>query len=152
MAPWATRRTGKPTAADWAETAQMLREPHAPADPAAREAAVQELIAAAREALPVLDNATPTFENEPPPGTPLAEPDLCDMDRMHEACENDELTDMLVILAEPGRRKQKRPPREQAPNTLPLRCQRSVVEVDGTKHGRGDPAERAYRRPPRVRQ
>lgn len=56
--PWKSPWRRKPTAEEWAETAQMMREylarqAHAPADPAAREAAVQGLIAVARVAPPV---------------------------------------------------------------------------------------------------
>jgi hypothetical protein len=54
----AFRLRGKPTAADWAKTAQMMREylakqSHAPADPATREAAVQRLIYIARKEPPI---------------------------------------------------------------------------------------------------
>jgi hypothetical protein len=56
--PWKSPWRRKPTAEEWGETAQMMREylarqPHAPADPATREAYVQDLIAVAREAPPV---------------------------------------------------------------------------------------------------
>ena len=56
--PWKSPWRRKPTAEEWAETTQMLREylarqPHAPADPAARERAVQDLISIARDAPPV---------------------------------------------------------------------------------------------------
>jgi hypothetical protein len=56
--PWESPWRRKPTAEEWAETAQMMREylarqPHAPTSPATREAIVQELIAVAREAPPV---------------------------------------------------------------------------------------------------
>jgi hypothetical protein len=56
--PWESPWRRKPTAEEWAETAQMMREylarqPHAPTSPATREAIVQELIAVAHEAPPV---------------------------------------------------------------------------------------------------
>jgi hypothetical protein len=56
--PWKSPWRRKPTAKEWAETAQMMREylarqPHAPRSPATREAIVQELIAVAREEPPV---------------------------------------------------------------------------------------------------
>jgi hypothetical protein len=56
--PWKSPWRRKPTEAEWAETAQMMREylakqPHAPANPAEREAVVQELVAVARELPPV---------------------------------------------------------------------------------------------------
>jgi hypothetical protein len=52
------RRTDKPTEADWGEAVRMLREcmvrlPHTPADPAEREAALQEPIDIAPEPVPV---------------------------------------------------------------------------------------------------
>ena len=56
--PWESPWRRKLTEAEWAETAQALREylarqPHSPADPAARERAVQELVGVFRETRPV---------------------------------------------------------------------------------------------------
>jgi hypothetical protein len=56
--PWSSPWRRKATAAEWAETAQMMRQylakqPHAPTNAAEREAAVQDLIAVARETPPV---------------------------------------------------------------------------------------------------
>jgi hypothetical protein len=56
--PWNGPWRRKPTAEEWAETAQVMREylvrqPHAATSPATRKAIVQGLIAVAREAAPV---------------------------------------------------------------------------------------------------
>ena len=41
----------------------------------------------------------PTFQQQPPPGTPLPHPQLADMDKIHRVVASGKLTDMLARIA-----------------------------------------------------
>jgi hypothetical protein len=41
----------------------------------------------------------PVFQKEPPPGTPVAAPDLSDLDRIHHLVAGDHLADILARIA-----------------------------------------------------